>query len=127
LLELAAALDETETKAIKNKAAGGSGAPIGESGIKVGDLKEKPRDLARKLLTQRLAVFSADRRKVIEKLVEREGGVDALRISLTGNAAKSQHEGGNYAWKIGSPAFLCDWQTAGKEHIHMTVRARPKK
>lgn len=127
LLELVASLDETEAKSIKNKAAGGSGAPIGESGIKVGDLKEKPRALAGKLLTQRLAVFSADRRKVIEKLVEREGGIDALRISLTGNAAKSQHEGGNYAWKIGSPAFLCDWQTAGKEHIHMTVRARPKK
>ena len=124
---MAAALDEDDAKAIKNKAGGGSGAPIGESGIKVGDLKEKPRGLAKKLLTQRLAFFSPDRRKIVEKLVEREGGADALRISLTGNAAKSQHEGGNYAWKIGSAAFLCDWQTAGKEHIHMTVRARPKK
>lgn len=126
LLELAGALDEQEAKTIRNKAAGGSGSPIGESGIKIGELKEKPRALASRLLAQRLAVFSADRRKVIEKLIERDGGIDSLRISLTGNAAKSQHDGGNYAWKIGSSKFLCDWQTAGKEHIHMTVRARPK-
>jgi hypothetical protein len=126
LLELQGALSEDETKAVRNKAGGASGSPIGTTGIRIGDLQEKPRGLARKLLQQRLAVFSADRRKVIETLIEREGGVDNLRLAIAGNATKSQHEGGNYSWKIGGPTLLCDWQTVGKEHIHMTVRARPK-
>jgi hypothetical protein len=126
LLELGAALNEAEAKAIKNKAGGASGGAIGQSGILVGDLSQKPKMLAHKLLDKRLAVFSADRQQVLRKLIEREGGVDKLRIALAGNAARSQHEGGNYSWKIGSAALLCDWQTVGKEHIHMTVRARPK-
>jgi hypothetical protein len=126
-LELWSALSADEQKAIKGKGGSSSGANLpADTGVKIGDLSEKPRGLARKLLAQRLAVFNADRQKLLDGLIQRDGGVDALRIAFWGDASKSQHEGGNYHWKIGGALFLCDWQFAGKEHIHMTVRAKAK-
>jgi hypothetical protein len=71
-------------------------------------------------------VFSADRRKVLEKMIEAEGGVEALRVAVWGDASKGQLDGGNYSWKIGGEKVLADWQFAGKNHIHMTVRGRGK-
>lgn len=126
-LELYAALSEDDAKAIKGKGNAGSGAALdAKSGARIGDLSDKAKPLARKLLAQRMAVFSEDRQKVLEEIIKREGGVDDLRIAFWGEATKSQHDGGNYHWKIGNAAILADWQTAGKEHIHMTVRARAK-
>ena len=78
------------------------------------------------ILEQRLAVFSADRRKVLEDLIQRDGGVDNLQIAFWGEANKSHRDGGKYHWKIGSATIVCDWQTQGKDHIHMTVRGRAK-
>jgi hypothetical protein len=127
-LELWSTLSDAEKTAIKGKGNSTSGQMLAaDSGIKIGDLAEKPRGLAKKLLAQRLAVFNADRQKVLEDLIRRDGGVDGLRIAIWGDASKSQHDGGNYHWKIGSAAFLSDWQTAGKEHLHMTIKAtKPK-
>lgn len=126
-LELWAALSADEQKAIKGKGNSTSGNMLeAGSGMKIGDLSEKPRDLARKLLAKRLAVFNADRVKVAEEIIKKDGGVDGLRIAIWGDASKSQHDGGNYHWKIGGDVFLCDWQTAGKEHLHMTVKAKAK-
>lgn len=126
LLELNAALSPDDAKTIKAKGSSASGAAIDVSAVKIGSLSEKPKALARKLLEQRLSVFSADRRKVLDDLIQKEGGIDGLRIAVWGDASKSQKEGGNYHWKIGGGPLLCDWQTIGKDHIHMTVRARAK-
>ena len=73
-----------------------------------------------------MAVFSADRQKILDEIVKREGGLENLRIAFWGEAVKSQHDGGNYHWKIGNALVLLDWQTAGKEHLHMTVKAKAK-
>jgi hypothetical protein len=126
LLELHAALSPDDATAIKAKGSSASGAAIDATAMKIGSLSEKPKTLARKLLEQRLSVFSADRRKILEDLIQKEGGVDGLRIAVWGDASKSQKEGGNYHWKIGGGPVLCDWQTVGKDHIHMTVRGRAK-
>jgi hypothetical protein len=126
LLELHAALSPDDAKAIKAKGSSASGATIDASAMKIGSLSEKPKALARKLLEQRLSVFSADRRKVLDEMIQKEGGIDSLRIAVWGDASKSQKEGGNYHWKIGGGPLLCDWQTVGKDHIHMTVRGRAK-
>ena len=127
VIELYGSLSEAETKSIQAKGANsGSGSAIGKAGVKVGELNEKSRDLARNLLSKRLDVFSAARRKVAEAIIAREGGVDDLRIAIWGAANKSHLDGGNYHWRIGSDAFIADWQTAGKNHIHMTVRGKAK-
>jgi hypothetical protein len=126
LLDLNAALSPDDVKAIKGKGRTDSGAAIDAGALKIADLSEKPRALARKLLEKRLEVFSTDRRKVLEELIQKEGGIESLRIALWGDASKSQKDGGNYHWKIGGGAVLCDWQTVGKDHIHMTVRGRAK-
>ena len=126
LLDLRASLSEDEAKKVVGKGGAGSGAAIGTNGVKIGELSEKPKALAKKLLEQRLAVFSADRRKVLDKMIEAEGGVEALRIALWGDASKGQLQGGNYSWKIGGTTVIADWQFAGKNHIHMTVRGRAK-
>lgn len=127
LLELHAALSPDDAKLIKGKGNSGSGAAIAADAAKIGDLSEKPKALAKKLFEQRLAVFSSDRRKVLDDFVKKEGGVESLRIAVWGDASKSQRDGGSYHWKIGAGAVLADWQTAGKDHIHMTLRAREKK
>ncbi len=126
LLELNAALSDADAKAIKGKGNAGSGAAIAKDAVKIGDLSKKPQALARKLVEQRLAVFSADRRKIMEDMIKKEGGVGSLRIAIWGNASRSHKDGGNYHWKIGAGAVLLDWQTVGKNHIHMTLRGRSK-
>jgi hypothetical protein len=127
-LELYAALSEDEKKSIQAKGIGaGSGGAIGKAGVRIGDLNDKARPLAAKLLAKRLDVFSAERRKVADAMVARDGGVDNLRIAFWNAAEKSHLDGGNYHWRIGSDNFIADWQTAGKNHIHMTLRARAKK
>jgi len=126
LLELNAALSPDDAKAIKGKGSATSGALIDAQAVKIADLSEKPRALARKLLEKRLEVFSTDRRKVLDEMIQKEGGIESLRIAIWGDASKSQKDGGSYHWKIGGTAVVCDWQTMGKDHIHMTVRGRAK-
>ena len=122
-----AALSPEETKLAQAKGANaGSGSPIGKAGVRIGDLGEKPAALAQKLLAKRLDVLSADRRKKMEAVIAQTGGVENLRIAVWGEIAKSHLEGGNYHWRVGSDAIVCDWQTVGKNHIHMTLRGRPK-
>jgi hypothetical protein len=122
--ELYASLNPEERQAVKGKGGSASGAAIGTSGIVIGSLSDIPRMLAHKLLQQRLAVLAADRLKVFEEMVQREGGIDKLRLAFWGEASKSQKDNGSYHWKIGGGPILCDWQTVGKNHIHMTLRAR---
>ena len=55
---------------------------------------------------------------------DRDGGVDSLRIAIWNKAEKLAMDGGTYHWRIGNDTFVADWQTAGKNHIHMTVRAK---
>ena len=124
LLDLRAALSDDEVK--KAAGPGGSGQDVGDKGVKIGALNDKAKPLAKKLLEKRLDVFSADRRKVLEKLIEGEGGAESLRFTLTGDATKGHLEGGNYSWKIGGAVVLCDWQTVGKNHLHLTVRGKAK-
>jgi hypothetical protein len=125
-LAFRAALSDDEVKKVAGKGNSGSGVAIGTSGVKIGELSDKPKALAKKLMEQRLAVFSADRRKVLESQIEKDGGAESLRIALWGDATKGQLDGGTYHWKIGGERVLLDWQTVGKNHIHMTVRARGK-
>jgi hypothetical protein len=124
LLDLRAALSDEEVKMVIAKGDGTSGKAIGTAGIKIGDLGEKPRGLAKKLLEQRLAVFSPERRKVLEDLMAADGGVEGQHLAIWGDATKGHMDGGNYSWKIGGSVILIDWQTAGKNHIHMTVRGK---
>ncbi len=110
--ELAAALTPDDAKKIKGK------------GILIGELSEKPRLQARKLLEQRLAIFSTVSRKVADDAIGHDGGIDKLRIVLTGDAGKSINDGGNFSWTITSASFSCNWQFAGKNHPHMTLKAK---
>lgn len=116
-LKLYAALTPEELGKAKGKAPGGAN---------LGNLNEKARELARSLLAKRLEVFNPEYRKIFQAQVEREGGADKLRLTIQGDGSKSHHEGGNYTWAIVGQNLLCNWQTAGKEHIHMTLRARKK-
>ncbi|HEV3145011.1 MAG TPA: DUF3500 domain-containing protein [Gemmataceae bacterium] len=116
----------TEEQKKKVAGHGGSGAPIGKDGLKIADLEGKPKDLAKALLQKRLDVFSADRRRILESLIERDGGMEQLKIAVWGDLSKSNRDGGTPNWKIGNDRLLFDWQTAGRNHIHMTVRAKAK-
>jgi hypothetical protein len=123
-----AALSPEELKQVQagKGANSGSGSPIGKAGVRIGDLGEKSAALARKLLDKRLDVLSADRKKKMEALIAQTGGIENLRIAVWNEITKSHRDGGNYHWRIGSDAVICDWQTVGSNHIHMTLRGRPK-
>lgn len=128
-LELHSALTPEELKKIQESAKGvspGSGGGMGKGGVRIADLNEKARQLATSLFAKRLDIFSADRRKVVDDIVKRDGGPENLRLIIWGNAVKSHLEGGNYHWRIGSDAVVCDWQTVGRNHLHMTLRGRLK-
>jgi len=128
-LEMYAALTADEVKSLTAATKGlssNSGASMGKGGVKISELNEKARKLAGQLLQKRLEVFSADRRKVIDDLIQRDGGVDGLRLAVWGSITKPQKDGGNYHWRIGGDTVICDWQFAGKNHIHMTLRGRVK-
>lgn len=126
-IELYGSLTADEAKAIQAKGiSAGSGGAIGKAGIKIGDLNEKSRGLARKLLAKRLDVFTVDRKKIAEAIIDRDGGVDSLRIAFWNKADKPLRQGGNYHWRIGNDTFLADWQTAGNNHAHMTLRGKAK-
>jgi hypothetical protein len=126
VVELRKVLTEAEQKEVLIKGGANSGTPIGKAGMKIGDLGEKSRELAKKLLAQRLAFFSPDRVKVFEEQVKADGGVESLRIALYNDASKGRADGGNYAWKIGNDRILADWQTVDKNHLHLTVRIKAK-
>ena len=129
LLQLYAALTPDEAKNMTASLKGtssNSGAAIGKAGLRIGDLNDKAGKLAAGLLNKRLEVFSADRRKVIDDIIQRDGGVPNLRLAVWGTPTKSFKEGPAYHWRIGGPSVVCDWQTAGKNHIHMTLRGRVK-
>ena len=123
-----AALSPEEAKQVQSvKGVGnGSGSGIGKAGARIGDLVEKPAALARALLAKRLDVLSTDRKKKMDEFIKNHGGVDNLRIAVWGDITKGHLEGGNYHWRIGNDDVVCDWQTVGKNHIHMTLRGRGK-
>lgn len=123
-LEFYAALTPDEIKAVKGTGNSGSGSPIGKGGAVIKDLSPKAKELAKKLLAKRLDVFSTDRRAVLDGLIKNDGGADELRIAVWGEITKGQADGGNYHWRIGGPSMIADWQFAGKQHIHMTVKGK---
>jgi hypothetical protein len=120
-LSLFAALSEAE----KEKA---SGKEKGSKGIRVGELKDKARELATKLLNKRLEVFEPEYRKNFDLQLKNDGGVENLYLLIKAkDATKSHHKGGNYYWKLAGQHVLCDWQTQGNDHLHLTVKASPVK
>jgi hypothetical protein len=126
-LALYAALTPEETKSLAAATKGansGSGSSLGKAGMPIKELNEKARKLAVQVLQKRLDVFSVDRRKVIDELIERDGGLEGMRLAVWGDMSKSHRDGGNYHWRIGNNSVICDWQTVGKNHIHMTLRGR---
>jgi hypothetical protein len=128
-IELYASLTPEELKKIQESTKGtssGSGSAMGKAGVRISDLNDKSRKLAASLFAKRLDVFSADRRKVVDEIVKRDGGVENLRVAIWGEITKSHLDGGKGNWRIGSDAIVCDWQTAGKNHLHMTLRGRLK-
>lgn len=122
-LEFYAALTPEEAKAIQGKGGNAAGAPIGKNGIKISDLNLKARKLAIALLDKRLEVFSADRRRVCENLLT-AGGKEELKVAVWGEITKGHADGGTYSWRIAGPNLQADWQTSGKQHIHMTVKGK---
>jgi hypothetical protein len=101
-------------------------AARGGTASTIGELNEKARDLARNLVKKRIEVFSADQQKTLVRLMERDGGVDALRINLSGDFSKSHRDGGSPNWRISSARVFLDWQTAGRNHLHLTVRVKSR-
>ena len=97
----------------------------GKKGIVIGNLSPKAKMLAHELLKKRAAVFADNYRQVLENQIKNNGGIDGLQLWVKGkDMSKSHHQGGRYDWAISGKTFLCNWQTRGNEHIHMTLRAK---
>jgi len=79
-------------------------------------------------LHKRLAVFNPDYRKSFDLQLQHDGGAENLFLTVNAkDASKSHHKGGQYNWRLAGDHVLCDWQTAGNEHLHLTLKATPVK
>ena len=108
----------------KNPAAG----PMGDGvGVKIADLPEAARPAVRGLLDEWLKILSPGVQAHVRKIVDAQGGVDALRFAFWGEGTARCEAGGKFDWKLEGPGFLCDFEnTRGHVHLSLKGEAAPK-
>jgi hypothetical protein len=128
MIELYATLSPSErTKAVKqpDPKHSASSVPIGDGGIKVGELTTDSKKKVQEIFDGRLKFFAPDIAERVRKIVEKAGGIDAMNVVFYGYASKKCSDGGKWDFKLGSASFLCDYENT-RGHIHMSLKGRPK-
>ena len=54
-------------------------------------------------------------------MVERQGGLDTMRVAFWGVADKRCAQGGKWDFKLGGESFLCDYENT-RGHIHLSMK-----
>ncbi|HYO10998.1 MAG TPA: DUF3500 domain-containing protein [Tepidisphaeraceae bacterium] len=123
MIALFAALSPQERERANNGGRGTSSLPPAGRKVKVADLNPTARQAARAVLENRLAFFSDRIRQRITKLIDSQGGVDAMEIAFYGEAAKKCRDGGRWDFKLAGPSFLCDYENS-RGHIHLSMKGK---
>lgn len=90
-------------------------------GVQVGDLGGAAREKVKDVLASRLKFFSPEVAERVTKVIEGQGGIEALRVAFYGEATKRCREGGKWDFKLGGEGFLCDYENS-RGHIHFALK-----
>ena len=121
LIALYQAMSPAERQQAGNGGKGISGEAFKGNGIKVGQLTPTAKAAAQAMLDQRLSFFSDEIRQRITKILDSQGGIDAMTIAYFGDADKKCRDGGRWDFKLSGPTFLCDYEGT-RGHIHMSMK-----
>ena len=123
MIALYAALTPEERKQAGREGKGESAKPIEGAGVTVGELCPASRERVKAVLENRLAFFAPFIRDRVRAMVEKQGGLSAMRVAFWGEATKRCKDGGFWDFKLGGPAFLCDYENTRK-HIHLSMKGK---
>lgn len=125
MIALYATMTESEKAKATRQGQGISTAEFKGTGIKIGDLNPSAKSAAKAVLDNRLSFFSEPVQARVKKLIDAQGGVDAMQIEFFGAAEKKSRDGGKWDFKLAGPAFLCDYENT-RGHIHMCMKGQLK-
>ena len=92
------------------------------AGVRVGDLAPSAKTAAKALFDHRLSFFSDPIAARIRKILDAQGGLDALRVIYYGDVnGKKCRDGGRWDFKLAGPGFLCDYE-GNRAHIHLSMK-----
>ena len=124
LLALYAAMTPDEQAKSKQSGKGISSEILkSEVGIKVGDLNPSAKKAAQAMFDHRLSFYSDDITTRVKKIVESNGGLDAMRIVYYGDVNKKCRDGGRWDFKLAGKSFLCDYE-GSRAHIHFSMKGQ---
>jgi hypothetical protein len=85
------------------------------AGVRVGELGESAKAAAKAMFDQRLSFFSEPIVARIKKIVDSQGGLDAMRVVYYGDVnGKKCRDGGRWDFKLASPASSATTRAAGR-------------
>ena len=94
------------------------------AGIRVGDLNPSAKKAAEKMFDQRLSFYSEPIVARVKKIVESNGGLDAMRIVYYGDVNnKKCRDGGRWDFKLAGKSYLCDYEVS-RAHIHLSLKGK---
>jgi hypothetical protein len=123
------ALYGTMTPAEQQKSAqqgrGISSDEFEHGGVRVGDLNPSAKKAAQAVLDSRLKFFADPIRAEIRRIIDSQGGIDAMHLGFWGEAKKKCRDGGKWDFKLAGASYLCDYENT-RGHIHMSMKGSMK-
>jgi len=122
MIALFQTLSSAERAKIDKPGKAQSAAPMGPGdGVAVSSLSQSAQQSVKEVLDSRIAFFAADIQKRVRAMIEKEGGIGAMRVAFWGTAEKRCAQGGKWDFKLAGDAFLCDYENT-RGHIHMSMK-----
>jgi len=124
MIDLFASLSPAERERVDTVGKAQSAQPIGSACVPISSLAPTAQQKVKAVLDGRLKFFAPDIQKRIISLIEKDGGLDSMRIAFWGIADKRAGDGGKWDFKLGAgDAFLCDYENT-RGHIHMSMKGK---
>jgi hypothetical protein len=124
LIDLYASLSPEEQKRATLSGKSDSAKPYPKgAGIAVKELNPTAREKVAAMFKGRLGFLSDEIGKEASTMLEKQGGLDAMRIVYWNKAEKRCRDGGKWDFKLGGENFLCDYENT-RGHIHLSMKGR---
>ncbi len=122
LIALYASLSKDDVEKVSRRGKGISAELFKDGeGALVRDLSDTAQAKLKGVYENRLKFFAPEIQERIRALVEKQGGLGAMRVAFWGVADKRCRDGGKWDFKLGGDAFLCDYENS-RAHIHMAMK-----
>jgi len=127
LLALYAAMTPEEREKSKRPGKGISSEILKDdtAGIRVGDLNPSAKQAAQAMFDHRMSFYSEPIVARVKRILDSNGGLDAMQIVYYGDVTKKCRDGGRWDFKLASKqgGFLCDYE-GSRAHIHFSMKGK---